>query len=36
MEEVRNAYEILVGKPEGKVPFGKPRRRWESSIKNVS
>jgi hypothetical protein len=26
---VRNAYRILVGKPEGKRPLGKPRRRWE-------
>jgi hypothetical protein len=24
---------ILVGKPEGKRPFGRPRRRWEDSIK---
>jgi hypothetical protein len=27
MEEKRNAYEILVGKPEEKRPFGRPRRR---------
>jgi hypothetical protein len=26
MEETRNAYEILVGKPEGKRPLGRPRR----------
>jgi hypothetical protein len=25
----RNAYRILVGKPEGKRPLGRPRRRWE-------
>jgi hypothetical protein len=27
------AYRIMVGKPEGKKPFGKPRRRWEDNIK---
>jgi hypothetical protein len=26
--EKRNAYRILVGKPEGKRPLGRPRRRW--------
>jgi hypothetical protein len=25
----RNVYRILMGKPEGKRPFGRPRRRWE-------
>jgi hypothetical protein len=29
----RNAYRILVGKPEGKRPLGKPRRRWVNYIK---
>jgi hypothetical protein len=29
IEKVRNVYNILVGKPEGKMPFGKPRRRCE-------
>jgi hypothetical protein len=29
----RNAYRILVGKPEGKKPLGRPRRRWVNSIK---
>jgi len=29
MEEVRNGYKILVGKPEGKRPLGRPRLRWE-------
>jgi hypothetical protein len=29
----RNAYRILVGKPEGKRPLGKPRRRWVDNIK---
>jgi hypothetical protein len=33
MWEKRNAYRILVGKPEGKRPVGKPRRRWVDSIK---
>jgi hypothetical protein len=32
-EENRNAYRILVGKPEGKGPLGKPRRRWVNNIK---
>jgi hypothetical protein len=27
-----NAYRILVGKPEGKRPLGRPRRRWEDNI----
>jgi hypothetical protein len=31
--EKRNAYRILVGKPEGKRPLGKPRRRWVDNIK---
>jgi hypothetical protein len=29
----RNAYRIFVGKPEGKGPLGKPRRRWVDNIK---
>jgi hypothetical protein len=33
MGEVRSAYRILVGKPEGKNPFGKPNRRREGNIK---
>jgi hypothetical protein len=28
MGEMRNAYRILVGKPERKRPLGRPRRRW--------
>jgi len=31
---VRNGvYRVLVGKPEGKRPIGRPRRRWEDNIK---
>jgi hypothetical protein len=29
----RNAYRMLVGKPEEKRPLGRPRRRWEDNIK---
>ena len=29
----RGAYKILVGKPEGKRPLGRPKRRWEDDIK---
>jgi hypothetical protein len=31
--EKRNAYGILVGRPEGKRPLGRPRRRWVGIIK---
>ncbi|KAJ4427807.1 hypothetical protein ANN_25461 [Periplaneta americana] len=31
--EFRNAYRVLVGRPEGKRPLGRPRRRWEDNIK---
>ena len=33
IEERRGAYKVLVGKPEGKRPLGRPRRRWEDNIK---
>jgi hypothetical protein len=31
--EKRNAYKISVGKPEGKRPLGRHRRRWENNIR---
>jgi hypothetical protein len=31
--EKRGGYRILVGRPEGKRPLGRPRRRWEDNIK---
>jgi hypothetical protein len=31
--EDRGVYRVLVGKPEGKRPLGKPRRRWDDNIK---
>ena len=33
MEEARDVQKVLVGKPEGKRPLGRPRRRWEDNIK---
>jgi hypothetical protein len=33
MGEKRNPYRILVGKPEGKRPLGRPRHRWVPNIK---
>jgi hypothetical protein len=35
MREVRNAYKILIEKPEGKGPLGRPRHRWEGNIRNL-
>jgi hypothetical protein len=32
-EEKRNSYRILVGKPEGRSPLGRPRRRWDDDLK---
>jgi hypothetical protein len=31
--ERRGVYGVLVGRPEGKKPLGRPRRRWEDNIK---
>jgi hypothetical protein len=31
--EERGVYRVLVGKPEGKRPLGRPRRRWEDNIR---
>ena len=31
--EGRGVYRVLVGKPEGKRPLGRPRRRWEDNIR---
>jgi hypothetical protein len=31
--ERRGVYRVVVGKPEGKSPLGRPRRRWEDNIK---
>jgi hypothetical protein len=33
MGEGRVVYRVLVGKPEGKRPLGRPRRRWEDNIR---
>jgi hypothetical protein len=33
MGEKRNAYRLLVGKPEGKRPLGRPRRGWVDNIR---
>jgi hypothetical protein len=33
MGEERKVYNVLVGKPEGKRPMGRPRRRWEDGIR---
>ena len=33
MGEERGVYRVLMGKPEGKRPLGKPRRRWEDNIR---
>ena len=33
MEEDRNTFKILTGKPTGKRPFGTPRLRWEDNIR---
>jgi hypothetical protein len=33
MWEKKGAYRILVGRPEGRQPLGRPRRRWDDNIK---
>jgi hypothetical protein len=33
MGEGRGVYRVMVGRPEGKRPLGRPRRRWEDNIK---
>jgi hypothetical protein len=33
MGEKKNAYRLLVGKPEGNRPLGRPRRRWVDNIR---
>jgi hypothetical protein len=33
MGEGRGVYRVLVGRPEGRGPLGRPRRRWEDNIK---
>jgi hypothetical protein len=33
MVEERKVYKVLVGKPEGKRPLGRPKHRWEDGIK---
>jgi hypothetical protein len=33
MGERRDAYRVLVGRPEGRRPLGRPRRRWKDNIK---
>jgi len=32
LEKIRNAYKILVGKPEGKRSLGRPGRRWVDNV----
>jgi hypothetical protein len=33
MDEERRVYKFLVGKPEGKRPLGRPRRRWVDNVR---
>jgi hypothetical protein len=32
IREIRNAYKILIRKPEGKRPHGRPRHKWEDNV----
>jgi hypothetical protein len=33
MGEERKVYKVLVGKPDGRRPLGRPRRRWEDGVR---
>jgi hypothetical protein len=33
--DMRNAYNILIENPEGKKPFGRPKRRWEIILRRI-
>ena len=33
MRDMRGLYGVLVGRPAGSIPLGRPRRRWEDNIK---
>jgi hypothetical protein len=33
VREMKHAYGVLVGKPQGKRPVGRPRHRWDDNIK---
>ena len=33
MEKSRSAFKMLTGKPTGKIPLGRPRRRWENNFR---
>ena len=33
MGEVKEMYRVLLGKPEGRIPLGRPRRRWVDNIR---
>ena len=35
MEESRSTYKMLTGKPTGKRPLGRPRRRWEDNLEEI-
>jgi hypothetical protein len=35
MGEGRGVYRVLMGKPEGKGPLGRPRHRWEDNIRMI-
>jgi hypothetical protein len=32
MGDTRNTYKVLIRKPEGKIPIGRSRRRWEDNV----